>query len=623
VPGATPAALALAALGVVYGDIGTSPLYAFRESLRGAQGVHATSANVLGILSLIFWALVGVVSLKYLTLVMRADNRGEGGIMALMALVRPRRTGRTTRDTVFVLLGLFGASLLYGDGMITPAISVLSAVEGLAVATPAFEPYVVPLTVIIVVALFLIQRHGTARVGAVFGPAMLVWFVALAVLGARALVTQPRVLYAVNPVLAWRFFSANGTRAVIVLGAVFLVVTGVEALYADMGHFGKGPIRRAWFAVVFPALLVNYFGQGALLLSEPEAAVNPFYRLAPAWALYPLVLLATVATIIASQAVISGAFSLTHQAVQLGFLPRMRIQHTSEEEIGQIYVPAVNRALAVAVLALVVGFGSSNRLAGAYGVAVTTTMVITTALMYVVMRRSWGWRAPWPELIAAALLAMDGAFLAGNIAKIPGGGWVPLAVGITGYVIMSTWRWGRSRLAAHLRQASMPFEELLRSIEKSPPAEVPGTAVFLTGNPHGVPSTLVHNLKHNKVLHRLVIFLTIVTEEVPRIPTEERLEIERLGDGDRFHRVTAHYGFMQDPHVPAVLARCHKEGLPIDLEDTSVFLAREVPLVRQPASPWHWRKTLFAVLAQNASSPVVAFRIRPEWVVEVRTRTEI
>jgi KUP system potassium uptake protein len=622
-PGATPAALARAALGIVYGDIGTSPLYAFRECLAGTHGVHATSANVHGILSLIFWALVGVVSLKYLTLVMRADNRGEGGILALMALARPRRTGRTTLDTLLVLLGLFGASLLYGDGMITPAISVLSAVEGLGVATPAFEPYVVPVTVVIVVALFVIQRHGTSRVGAVFGPVMLVWFAVLAALGLRAIVAHPQVLLAVNPAFAWRFFATNGTRAVIVLGAVFLVVTGAETLYADIGHFGRGPIRRAWFAVVFPGLLLNYFGQGALLLGQPEAAVNPFYRLAPAWALYPLVALATAATIIASQAVISGAFSLTHQAIQLGFLPRMRIQYTSEEEIGQIYVPAVNRALLVAVLALVVGFGSSTRLAGAYGVAVTTTMVITTALAYVVMRRSWGWPAPWPELIAAALLVMDGAFLAGNIAKIPSGGWVPLAVGLFGYATMSTWRWGRSRVAARLRAASMPFEELMHSIEKSPPADVPGTAVFLTGNPQSTPSIFVHNLKHNKVLHRLVIFLTIVTEEVPRIPTEERVAIERMGEGERFYRVTAHYGFMQDPHLPAVLARCHKEGLPIDLEDTSVFLAREVPLVMHPASPWHWRKKLYAVLAQNASSPVVAFRIRPEWVVEVRTRTEI
>jgi KUP system potassium uptake protein len=621
VAGSTPVGLGLAALGVVYGDIGTSPLYAFRESLRGAHGVEPTVANVNGILSLIFWALVGAVSLKYLTLVLRADNRGEGGIMALMALVRPRRESHAARGAVLVLLGLFGASLLYGDGMITPAISVLSAVEGVAVATPAFEPYVVPVTAVILVTLFSIQRHGTARVGAVFGPIMLLWFLVLAVLGARPLIAQPRVLLAVNPVVAWRFFVDNGTRAVSVLGAVFLVVTGVEALYADMGHFGRGPIRRAWFAVAFPALLLNYFGQGALLLGDPTAAANPFYRLAPAWALYPLVLVATVATIIASQAVITGAFSLTHQAVQLGFLPRMRIQHTSEEEIGQIYVPLVNWTLLTAVLGLVLGFGSSSRLAGAYGVAVATTMVITTALTYVVMRRSWGWTGPWPELVTAALLVMDGAFVAGNVMKIPGGGWFPLGVGVTGYAIMSTWRRGRSLLAEQLRAAAIPVEELLRNIEKSPPADVPGTAVFLTGNPRGVPSTLLSNLKHNKVLHRVVIFLTIVSDEVPRIATEERIEVSAIGE--RFYRVTARYGFMQDPHVPAILARCHKEGLPIDLEDTTVFLNREVPHLRQPGSLWQWRKRLFAVLARTASSPVVAFRIRPEWVVELGTRVEI
>ncbi|HEU4556801.1 MAG TPA: KUP/HAK/KT family potassium transporter, partial [Longimicrobium sp.] len=532
--------LAFAALGVVYGDIGTSPLYTMREAFHHGTGIEPTPANVLGILSLVFWALILVISIKYLGFVMQADNRGEGGMIALTALVVPRRA-TTGKAGILVLLGLFGASLLYGDSMITPAISVLSAVEGLEVATPFFTPYVVPITIVILVGLFLVQRHGTGGIGRVFGPVTLLWFLTLAVLGTAEIIRHPSVLGAVSPHHAVRFFASNGSAGFFVLGSVFLAVTGGEALYADMGHFGKRPIRITWFVLVLPALVLNYFGQGALLISNPSAVEHPFFLLAPGWATYPLVMLATAATVIASQAVISGAFSLTRQAMQLGYLPRVHIEHTSSREIGQIYIPGVNWLLMFACIGLVAGFRNSSSLANAYGVAVTTDMVFTTLLFAAVARARWRWSWLKVGALAAAFLVIDLAFWGANLHKIPHGGWFPLVVAGAIFAVMTTWKTGRQILASRMQSTTLPFDLFLKDVETRSPTRVPGTAVFMYGNPEGTPPALLHNLVHNKVLHERVVLLTVDTGEIPAVDDEERVEVKELGAG--FYRVVVRYGF--------------------------------------------------------------------------------
>ena len=614
--------LSLTALGVVYGDIGTSPLYALRECFHGPHAIATTPANVLGVLSLIFWSLAFVISLKYLVVVLRADNRGEGGILALMALIQRGRAGRGARSRGLVLmLGLFGAALLYGDGAITPAISVLSAVEGIQVATPVFEPYVLPLTILLLIGLFLIQQRGTARVGAVFGPVMVVWFLVLGALGLARIGTAPGVLVAISPLHAVEFFVRNAGRGFIVLGSVFLVVTGGEALYADMGHFGRRPIRLAWFWFVLPALLLNYFGQGALLLSAPLANVNPFYRMAPSWALYPLIVLATAATIIASQAVISGAFSLTRQAVQLGFSPRLKIEHTSSVTFGQIYVPAVNWALMLCTLALVLGFRTSSAMAGAYGVAVTSTMVITTVLLYILSREVWGWGQPWALTLTTFFLIFDLAFFGANAFKIPQGGWVPLLIAGGALALMSTWKRGREILVQRLREKSVPFDLLLGDLIAEPPIRVPGSAVFLTGAPDGTPPALVHNLAHNKVIHEQVVLLTIVTHEVPHVPRTERVNVASLGDG--FYRVTARYGFMQDPDVLEVLADCRAAGLQLRLAATTFFLGRETLIATDRPGMALWREKLFSFMSRNALRATAFFHLPPDQVFEVGAQVEL
>ncbi|HKH44776.1 MAG TPA: potassium transporter Kup [Thermoanaerobaculia bacterium] len=607
------AALSLGALGVVYGDIGTSPLYGMRECFAGSHAVAVSTPNVLGVLSLIFWALIIIISIKYLVFIVRADNRGEGGILALMALVRSERQ----RRWFLVALGLFGAALLYGDGMISPAMAVLSAVEGLNVATPFFEPYVVPITIVILIGLFLLQRRGTGGLGKLFGPVMVVWFSTLAILGVRWITTEPHVLTAVNPWHAVTFFVHNGFKGFLVLGSVFLVVTGGESLYADMGHFGRKPIRIAWFCLVLPALLLNYFGQGALLLQHPEVAEHVFYRLAPSspWFLYPFVALATVATIIASQAVISGAFSLTRQAVQLGYSPRVEIVHTSEAEIGQIYVPAVNWILMIATIGLVLGFRTSSQVAAAYGMAVTTTMVLTTLLAYVVARELWGWSRLRAGLLMGALLFVDVAFFAANTTKIPQGGWFPLLVASIIYLLMVTWKQGRRLLAERVREGALPIEDFVRNLQPGSPTRVPGTAVFLITNVQGTPTTLLHNLKHNKVLHEQVVLMTVATEEVPRVARRDRVEIEAMDKG--FFKVTAHYGFTQDPRAADVLDALRDKGLNLDLMKTTFFLGRETLIPSDRGGMWIWRKKLFGLMARNAVRFNDFFHIPPNRVVEL------
>ncbi|HEY0788936.1 MAG TPA: KUP/HAK/KT family potassium transporter, partial [Thermoanaerobaculia bacterium] len=544
-------ALSLASLGIVYGDIGTSPLYALRECFAPEHHLAPTPANVFGVLSLIVWALIIVITVKYVAFVMRADNQGEGGIVALMSLIDPKPGAR--RRALLLAVGLFGAALLYGDGMITPAISVLSAVEGLEVSTPLLRPYIVPITVAILIALFVVQKRGTAGIGKVFGPITLAWFAVIAALGVRQVAGHPEILLSVNPVHGLRFFAANGVTGFFVLGAVFLVVTGGEALYADMGHFGARPIRLTWFVVVLPALLLNYFGQGALILADPRSVRNPFYLLAPDWFLYPLVALATMATVIASQALISGAFSLTSEAMQMGLTPRMEIEHTSARTIGQIYIPGVNWGLMVACIGLVIGFRSATNLASAYGVAVTGTMVITTLLFFVVIRERWRWPLAASAAIAGIFLAVDVSFLAANIVKIDDGGWFPLLAGAIVFTLMSTWKRGRDLLDERLRTESLPLELFVSSVRAHPPTRVPGIAVFLHRNPEGTPTALLHSIKHYKVLHEDVVLLTVETERVPHLSEKDRGTVEPFGSG--IWRVRLHYGFMETPNIPAALAR--------------------------------------------------------------------
>ena len=615
------ATLSLGALGIVYGDIGTSPLYALRECFHGPHGIEPTPGNVLGVLSLVFWSLVIVISIKYLVFVMRADNRGEGGILALISLIRPPRPDSRGVRWLLVLLGIFGAALLYGDGIITPAISVLSAVEGLRIATPLFEGAVQPITIVILIGLFLIQKRGTAGVGAIFGPAMLVWFAVIAVLGARSLLATPEVLGAVNPIYAVRFFVAGAGRGFLVLGAVFLVVTGGEALYADMGHFGARPIRVAWFSLVLPALLLNYFGQGGLLLREPAAAHNPFYRLAPSWGLYPMVALSTFAAVIASQAVISGAFSLTRQAVLLGYSPRVKIEHTSEREIGQIYMPSVNWALMTLTIALVAGFRSSSNLAAAYGVAVTTTMAITTLLMAVVARERWGWSVAGATALAAVFLVPDLAFFGANIIKVPHGGWFPLVVAAAVFVLMTTWRRGRQILDARMQEDLLSTADFLKQAAASKVARVPGTAIYMSRTPDRTPPALLRNLKHNCVLHECVVFLTVLIEDQPRVGQTRRVEVGNPGKG--IYGVVARYGFLEDANIPKLLAGIDVPGLELSGETTSFFLGKETIFATTRPGMAMWRERLFAFLSRNARSATHFFCLPPDRVVELGAQIEI
>jgi len=619
--------LAAAAIGVVYGDIGTSPLYTIQEIFSEKNGLQVSPDSVMGIASLVLWSLIVVVTLKYVLFVMRADNRGEGGILALLALVRQTAEssgggqGSGQRMGLVMVMGLFGAALFFGDGIITPAISVLSAVEGIEVATPAFKEYVVPATLVVLIILFWAQSHGTAKIGAVFAPVMGVWFVIIAAMGVGQIVQEPQVLASINPLYALGFLGAHGLHAFIVLGSVVLAVTGGEALYADMGHFGAKPIRLAWFCVVLPALLLNYFGQSAELLRDPEAVSNPFYHMCPDWGVIPLALLATAATVIASQAVISGVFSLSRQAVQLGFSPRLEIRHTSEEEEGQIYIPRANWGLLLGVIVLVVGFRSSSNLAAAYGIAVTGTMATTTVLALVVARKLWGWPAWRCWLIGAAFLVIDCAFLSSNLLKIPSGGWFPLAIGLGMFLLMVTWRDGRRILSKRLSEDTIPLDLFLEQQRIRPTQRVPGTAVFMTGNGNQLPIALLHNMKHNRVLHERVVFLTVITEPVPRVPAKDRLSIEGLADG--FYRVVVRYGFVQEPDIPKVLRLCKALGLEFELMDTSFFLGREtlIPTVHPAMS--EWRERLFVLMSRNAVSATDFFHIPAGRVVELGTQVQL
>jgi len=615
------AGLIIGAVGVVYGDIGTSPLYAMKEAFHGAHRFTPTPDNVLGVLSLIFWALVIVVSIKYVVFITRADNKGEGGIMALMALTQRVTADEPRLRWLLMTLGIFGAALFYGDGMITPAISVLSAVEGLEVATPAFKPYVIPIALAVLVSLFLVQRTGTARVGALFGPVMILWFGTLAVLGIIAIARHPDVLSAVNPAYAVKFFSNYGWAGMVILGAVVLAVTGGEALYADMGHFGRRPIRIAWFIFVLPALVLNYFGQGALLVYEPDAAANPFYYLAPDWALYPMVVLSTAATVIASQAVISGAFSVTRQAMQLGYAPRMQIHHTSERAIGQIYIPFINWALLIGVVALVLGFRSSSNLAAAYGIAVTGTMAIDTVLAFVVVRRLWGWN--WGFTVAGIVffLSFDLAFFGANALKIPQGGWFPIVVALAVFTLLSTWKRGRVLMYERLSEIAIALEPFLDSIARHPPKRVPGTAVFLTTSREGVPHAMLHNLKHNKVLHERVILLTVVFQDIPHVDDSERVELRPLGNN--FFRVFVIYGFKDAPDIPRALELCAPLGMECNTLDTSFFLSRETLIPTRRPGMALWREKLFIGMLRNAGTVTGFFRIPTNRVVELGTQIEL
>jgi KUP system potassium uptake protein len=611
--------LILGALGVVYGDIGTSPLYTVKQCFDNIGTM--TPSVVYGVLSLIAWALFIVVTVKYVIVIMRTDNRGEGGILALTALAL-RTTSRTGRRHRWILCaGLVGAALFYGDGVITPAISVLSAVEGLKVATPVFEPYILPITVILLLALFLVQRRGTALVGGFFGPIMVLWFICIGLLGAIEIVKQPGILRALNPYYGIALLADDPWHGFILLGAVVLAVTGAEALYADMGHFGRSPIRTAWLRFVFPALLLNYFGQGGLLLSTPEAIENPFYRLAPDWALFPLVVLASAATIIASQAVISGAFSMTNQAVQLGYLPRLFIRHTSEQEFGQIYVPAVNLFLLVAVMALVLGFKSSDNLGSAYGIAVTGTMSLTTVLAFVYMVGVLKWHRTLSILLFGFFLIVDLAFFAANMMKIEQGGWFPLFVAAIVYVVMWSWISGRQFLVAERARSAMPLDLFLKNLKPTTCGRVPGTAVFLTGDVNSVPTALLHNLKHNKVLHERVVLMNVRTEDIPHVPEERRIEISHLEHN--FHIVKLDYGFMDEPNIPRALAQCRLQQFRFNLMETSFFLRREKIVATQRAPFARWRKKLFILMANTMLNATEYFRIPTNRVIELGGQIEI
>lgn len=614
--------LFLSAIGVVFGDIGTSPLYALKEVFAGPHPLPADPLHVLGVLSLVFWTLLMVVSVKYVAIIMRADNDGEGSSFAMLALLQRTLAGRPGQLAVAGTLGVFAAALFYGDSAITPAISVLSAVEGLQVAAPQLADWAVPLAIAILVLLFAVQSRGSAAVGGLFGTVMVVWFLVLAVLGIANIGQAPWVLKALSPHWAVKFIAQDGWVGFLALGSVVLSVTGAEALYADMGHFGRGPIRLAWYMLVWPALLLNYFGQGALLLAHPEAATNPFFLMMPGWAALPMVGLATMATIIASQAVISGAFSVTRQAIQLGYLPRMEIVHTSEREIGQIYIPFVNWTLMIAVVALVLGFGNSTNLAAAYGVAVTGTMVITTTLVSMLAMAHWGWRGKWAWAFFGLLLAVDMAYFLATATKIPHGGWFPLAAGIVAFLLMTTWKRGRQLVHAKQSESALPMADFLASLSDRV-VRVPGTAVFLTSEAEGVPLSLLHNLKHNHVLHERVVLLTVKVSESPRVPMAQRVHSEALRD-DVF-RVTLHCGFMEDPDVPKTLANARRADLGFDYEPMrfSYFLTRETVVLAADCGMAPWRGYLFAFLSRSATTTADFFHLPLNRVVELGGNVEI
>lgn len=615
--------LTLGALGVVYGDIGTSVLYALRECFHGEHALALTRDNLLGVLSLIFWSLISVISIKYIYVVMRADNKGEGGILALMALAAHPQSPQSdkTKRRYLILIGLFGSALLYGDGIITPAISVLSAVEGLELINPGFNNYILGITIFILVLLFLVQKQGTAKIGNFFGPIIVIWFFTISILGIFGIMKDLSVLAAINPLYAIDFFLRNGWNGFVTLGSVCLVITGGEALYADMGHFGRRPIKLGWFYLVLPALCLNYFGQGALLLTTPDAKDNPFYNLAPAWALLPLVIIATLATIIASQALISGAFSLTKQAVQLGCLPRLGIRHTSSREIGQIYVPLVNTGLLVLTIFLVISFRSSSNMAAAYGVAVSMTMLITTILIYVVARERWHWGRIKSLFVFGIFILIDFAFFSANIIKIHHGGWFPLVIASVILTLMLTWRTGRQILARRIRAQTFPLDRFREEIQNNPPLRVLGTAIFMTGNMDGTPAALIHNLKHNKILHQTVVILSIKLEEVAYLSDEGRVKIEKLENN--FYKVVIRYGFMETPNVPAIINQKEKYDISFDTNNITYFLGRETILATEAEGMAIWREKMFAFMTRNAERATTYYCIPADQVIEIGLQIEI
>ena len=615
------AALTLAAVGIVYGDIGTSPLYTLKALFDPEHGLVLNPANLMGVISLIFWALTLIVSLKYVTLVLRADNRGEGGIMALMALALNSVGKLSPWHMPLMMLGVFGATMFYGDSVITPAISVLGAIEGLEVAAPGMKKYVVPITIVVLVGLYSVQRRGTAGIGRWFGPIMVIWFGALAAMGVVNIIEAPEILAALNPVHALRFMMQNSFIAFIALGAVVLAMTGAEALYADMGHFGKKPIRLAWFMVAFPALAINYLGQGALLLRHPEAVSNPFFNQLGSWSIYPLVMLSAMAAVIASQATISGTFSMTKQAIALGLLPRMRVLHTSASEMGQIYIPAVNWLQLVVVLVAVVGFGSSDDLAGAYGIAVTATMLCTTVLTFFVIR--YRWHLPLVLCFAATgfFIVMDIALVTSCAMKLFHGGWFPLLLGAILFTVMLTWKRGRGLVFQNLQKHAIPLGDFLSSLFVAPPTRVYGTAIFLRGESDGVPHALLHNLSHNKVLHERVVFLTVHILEQPWVPPEEQLEVIDLGH--ECYQLNIHYGFKDEPDIPGVLAACERHGLPFEMMETSFFIARQTVISAPGGGMAPWREHLFVAMSRNARGAADYYQIPPNRVIELGTQVEI
>ncbi len=612
--------LFLGALGIVYGDIGTSPLYAIRECFS-AHYLTVDETNVLGILSLIFWSLFLVVSIKYVSVILRADNRGEGGILSLMSLALKKTSPDKKYFPFIVPLGIIGAALLYGDGVITPAISVLSAVEGVKVVTPVFEKYVVPVTMVIIVLLFMVQQIGTGRIGVLFGPIILLWFIVIGWLGVQQIILKPDVMLSLNPMYAVDFFISNGSLGFIILGSVVLVITGGEALYADMGHFGKEPIRLAWFFIVLPGLVLNYLGQGALLLTNPAAIKSPFFLMAPEWMLWPLVILATLATVIASQALISGVFSLSKQAMQLGFSPRMRIIHTSSREIGQIYIPVINWIMMVFVLWLVMTFKTSSQLASAYGIAVTGTMAITSLLAFIVAREHWKWGFKRSLFIFIGFFILDLAFFGANILKIGEGGWISIALGLGAYLIMSTWKKGRRILAEKLLNRSVSIDDFLQQIKENPVHRVPGSAIYMAGDSWGVPFPLLHIIKHNKVMHNQVAILTIKTKEVPWVAKKDRVQIETLSEN--FYRIIAYYGFMEIPKIKHILEACRERGIMYNITETTFVLGRETILATGDPTLSIWRERIFAFLSRNAERPTSFFKIPPNQVIEVGIQVEI
>lgn len=615
------AALTVAAIGIVFGDIGTSPIYTVREVFSPRYGITPSPDNILGCLSLIFWALALVVAVKYVFFMLNASNRGEGGMMALLALVLKATEHKPRKRFLLIILGLFGAALFYGDGIITPAISVLSAVEGLGVATPALKPYIIPITIGIVILLFLLQQKGSGGVGVLFGPVTVIWFAILGLLGLTNLVIDPSVLKAINPIYAFQFFVTNKIFGFLAIGAIALAVTGTEGIYTDMGHFGKKPIRIAWSLWVWPNLLLNYFGQGALILSNPESVSHPFFNMVPSWGLYPLICMTTVATVIASQAVISGTYSLTRQAIQLGYCPRLDVFHTSESEIGQIYMPWINWTLLASVLLLILTFGTSSNLAGAYGVAVTGMMAIDTVMAYFVVTHLWGWRRWYSIPIAAVFLGIDLILFSANSVKIVHGGWFPFTIGLVLFTLFTTWHRGREALSKELVPSSLRLEPFLESLSTYPPQRVSGTAVFMTTSLQSVPHALLHNLNHNKVLHERVVLLKVATEEIPHVATKNRVIVESITDD--FYSIVVRYGFKDQPDIPEAMNLCRLQGLEFNDMETSYFLSRQTLVPKLGKDMALWREKLFALMSRNSSSAVRFFNLPANRVVELGTRIEL